>query len=54
MSTVSSIDASQAKTMKDEGAIFIDVREPAEFNGSHIPDAHLLPLGKITANSSPP
>lgn len=51
MSTVSAISAQHAKQLKQEGALFIDVREPAEFDNRHIFDAKLLPVGKIDAKS---
>jgi rhodanese-related sulfurtransferase len=51
MSTVKAVSAQRAMQLKQEGALFIDVREPAEFNNQHIFDAKLLPVGKIDAES---
>jgi rhodanese-related sulfurtransferase len=31
----------------DEGAVFIDVREPDEYTEAHIPGARLIPLGQL-------
>lgn len=43
------ITADQALQLKNNDAIFIDVREPAEFNNAHIQEAKLHSLGKISA-----
>ncbi len=40
--------------MNNEHAALIDVREPAEHANRHIPDSHLHPLGRISANALPP
>jgi rhodanese-related sulfurtransferase len=50
MSKVNNISAQQAKTMLEQGAVLIDVREKAEFTQLHIPKANLIPLGGIQAN----
>lgn len=39
--------------IKDDEAVLVDVREPAEFANTHIQHSTLLPLGKITANDLP-
>lgn len=31
----------------DEGGYFLDVREPAEWDAGHAPDAHHVPLGDL-------
>lgn len=46
-----SVDAKQAKSMLDNGAFLIDVREPAEFNNTHINGAKLHSLGSISADA---
>ncbi len=38
------IDAAEARTMVDEGARLIDVREPDEWEDFHAPQAKLVPL----------
>ena len=41
------ISAAQAKDKKDQGAFFLDVREPSEWYPSHIPGSTLIPLGQL-------
>lgn len=44
------ISAEEAKSMMDRGeGRIIDVREPSEYAGGHVPGAELLPLGNIKA-----
>jgi rhodanese-related sulfurtransferase len=35
--------------MRDSGAFILDVREPDEWNESHIPGATLIPLGELAS-----
>lgn len=48
MSAIKTINATEAKQLHETKTLFIDVREPAEFNSKHIPTSALMPLGKIT------
>ena len=41
------ISVSEAASMRDAGAFILDVREPDEWNDSHIPGATLIPLGEL-------
>ena len=41
------ISVAQAKDKKDQGAFFLDVREPSEWYPSHIPGSTLIPLGQL-------
>jgi rhodanese-related sulfurtransferase len=41
------IDAKQAQTMVSQGALLLDVREPAEYVAVHAPSAKLIPLGEV-------
>jgi len=41
------ITASQAKTLVDQGALLIDVRESNEYAGENIPGARNEPLSRI-------
>lgn len=43
------ISVSEAASMRDAGAFVLDVREPDEWNESHIPDATLIPLGQLAS-----
>jgi rhodanese-related sulfurtransferase len=44
--TVSVADAAK---LRDDGALVLDVREPAEWAQGHIPGATLIPLGDLAA-----
>ena len=48
---VTSIDANQAKKLvQDEGTdnvTFLDVRQPKEYEASHIPGSHLISMGEL-------
>lgn len=47
------ISQEQAKQMMDEQEVIVlDVREQTEYDGGHIPDAVLLPVGKIDEESA--
>ena len=43
------ISVSEAASMRNAGAFVLDVREPDEWNESHIPDATLIPLGQLAS-----
>ena len=43
------ISVSEAAAMRDAGAFVLDVREPDEWNESHIPGATLIPLGELAS-----
>ena len=43
------ISVSEAASMRDAGAFILDVREPDEWNESHIPGATLIPLGQLAS-----
>lgn len=46
------ISVAEAAAMRDEGAFILDVREPDEWNESHIPGATLIPLGELASRVS--
>ncbi len=41
------VSVSDAASMRADGALMLDVREPAEWEAGHIPDATLIPLGEL-------
>jgi rhodanese-related sulfurtransferase len=43
------ISAAEASAKRDAGAFVLDVREPDEWNESHIPDSTLISLGELEA-----
>jgi len=43
------ISVSEASSMRNAGAFILDVREPDEWNESHIPGATLIPLGELAS-----
>ena len=43
------ISVADASNMRDEGAFILDVRQPEEWNESHIPGATLIPLGELAS-----
>jgi rhodanese-related sulfurtransferase len=45
--TLTTINATEAKRLLDEGAVLVDVREPDEHARERIPGAHLLPLSRL-------
>ncbi|MHB8620273.1 MAG: rhodanese-like domain-containing protein [Chloroflexota bacterium] len=46
----SRIDVHEAQRMMQQGGVrVIDVREPHEYAGGHVPQAELIPLGQILA-----
>ncbi len=46
------IDIDQAATALEHGAVFIDVREPAEYVEGHLPGAVNLPMGQLMDRTS--
>jgi len=44
------ISVDEAHQKYGEGAFFLDVREPDEWQEKHIPDATLIPLGQLADN----
>lgn len=45
------ISVDEAKELIEKGDVkVIDVREPGEYSGGHIPQAELVPLAKVMAN----
>ena len=46
------ISVAEASTMRDAGAFILDVRQPEEWNESHIPGATLIPLGELAVRVS--
>lgn len=54
MTTTKSIDPTIAhEWIENNEAIVIDVREPHEYQESHIPGAYLIPVGTINKNNLP-
>lgn len=43
------VSVSEAAKLRDSGAFILDVREPDEWNESHIPGATLIPLGELAS-----
>lgn len=43
------VDVAEAAALRDAGALMLDVREPGEWAGGHIPGATLIPLGELAA-----
>jgi rhodanese-related sulfurtransferase len=49
----SRLNVQEAKAMLDEGNVeLIDVREPNEFSGGHLPGARLIPLATLPGHAS--
>ena len=42
----------QLASALDEGTALVDVREPAEYQGGHVPGARNIPMGQLTARLS--
>lgn len=51
MTSFNSVNAQEVSTLLNENAVLVDVREPAEFNNLHIPEAKLHPLSSVSAQS---
>lgn len=47
LSANNGIDAKQALSMTQQGALLLDVRQPEEFSAIHAPNAQLIPLGEL-------
>lgn len=45
-----SVDPKEAKSMVDQGALLLDVREISEWNHGHAPGALNIPLGSLPQN----
>lgn len=43
------VSVAEAKQLIDEGAHVVDVREPHEFEGGHVPGAVLIPVNSVFA-----
>jgi rhodanese-related sulfurtransferase len=43
------VDVKQAQSMVSQGALLLDVREPAEYAAIHAPNAKLIPLGEVSS-----
>ena len=43
------VDVKQAQILNQQGALLLDVREPAEYSAVHAPNAKLIPLGQINS-----
>jgi rhodanese-related sulfurtransferase len=43
------ISVDEAKEMMNDGAAVIDVREPHEYSGGHVPNASLIPVNSVFA-----
>ena len=48
---VPAVDGATARSLVDEGAVLLDVRENSEWNAGHAPQAAHLPLGRIAEAS---
>lgn len=46
---VQTIDVQKGKTMKEQGAVLLDVREPYEYEEAHVAGSLLIPLGQLQA-----
>lgn len=49
LSANNGIDAKQAFSMTQQGALLLDVRQPEEYAAIHAPDAKLIPLGELSS-----
>ncbi len=46
--SLKTLSADEARTMIANGAVLVDIREPAEFNREHIDGAVLVPLSSLS------
>lgn len=46
------IDVAGLEKARSEGAVVVDVREPAEYLAGHVPGAELVPLTELPARAS--
>jgi rhodanese-related sulfurtransferase len=44
---VPEIDVAELASVRAQGAVLIDVREPDEYTAGHVPGAQLIPLGEV-------
>lgn len=43
------VDVQQGRTLKEQGALLLDVREPGEYEQGHAPGSTLIPLGQLSS-----
>ena len=43
------VSVAEAAALRDDGALVLDVREPAEWADGHVPGATLIPLGDLAS-----
>lgn len=43
------VDVKQGKSMAEQGALLLDVREPQEYQQGHAPNSRLLPLAQLNS-----
>lgn len=46
------VEVSALAAAHSDGALVLDVREPAEYEAGHVPNAKLVPLGELSARSA--
>ncbi|HSE69233.1 MAG TPA: rhodanese-like domain-containing protein [Nocardioidaceae bacterium] len=46
------VEPLQALAALEEGAVLVDVREPAEWDAGHVPSARHIPLAQLAARSA--
>jgi rhodanese-related sulfurtransferase len=46
-STVPEVDVAELARLHADGISLVDVREPDEYEGAHVPGAQLIPLGTV-------
>lgn len=45
--TIKEVSVDEANSMIAKGSLALDIREPAEFEAGHIPNAHFIPRGVL-------
>lgn len=53
-SDLPTVDAAEALRLVCDGAVLLDVREPAEWDAGHAPDAQHVPLGALPTSGFAP
>lgn len=53
-SDLPTVDAAEALRLVGDGALLLDVREPAEWDAGHAPEAEHVPLGALTTSGYAP
>ena len=48
----SEVSVAEAATLRDQGALFLDVRSPEEWNAAHVPGSTLIPLDELAQRVS--